>query len=653
MTKFYLSFLFLVVSSSLFSQSGQVNGTVLQNAGGYAKIPTPTSIYVCSYNVQNSCITPSGEIAIYSDSALTKSITQPLVTTASGKYSYFLPSGTLALEKDCFTAQQCQISQVFTSSGGGILPPSAQLLGGTGTAFTAVTLGSGLNLTAGVLSSTGSGIGSITWALPSFLTASPNPLSASGTQTFTLATQAANTFFAGPASGSAAIPTFRAIAVADVPLLNQNTTGTAGGLSGSPAIVVSSCTGCGSGSFSALTGDATSTSSGGATTVKGINGTLLSGLSTGILKNTTTSGVPSIAIASDFPTLNQNTTGTAGGLSGSPAITVSSCTGCGGSSGISGLTTGQVGIAGSATTLTSSMPLAGSGLGIVTGPTSAPAADLPVFTGTTGGIVDSGVTISSLAPKASPALTGTPTAPTATVGTNTTQIATTAFVLANTTTGISGQAAGVIPLAGTATTITAQSHLDDGVTTSGTVTSTEPIAVTGSVHGITLPAGTAVSGVAGSVIYASDATNGYAEVNENATGLTRLCSVLNMASVCKTFTSITVAEIDTTGTTPTMAPGAAAGTSPTCTTVSGHNVSGVLTCTTGIATTTGIVATITFSGTLGTAPQGCVIMPRNNAAALFSTSAYTTAPSTTSWTITTDAVAPTTSVAYSWSYECL
>lgn len=39
-----------------------------------------------------------------------------------------------------------------------------------------------------------------------------------------------------------------------------------------------------------------------------------------------------------------------------------------------------------------------------------------------------GQQISPLAPKASPALTGTPTAPTATAGTNTTQIATTAFV---------------------------------------------------------------------------------------------------------------------------------------------------------------------------------------------------------------------------------
>ena len=47
-------------------------------------------------------------------------------------------------------------------------------------------------------------------------------------------------------------------------------------------------------------------------TVVGINNTILSTLGTGILKNTTTTGVPSIAVAADFPILNQNTTGTAG-----------------------------------------------------------------------------------------------------------------------------------------------------------------------------------------------------------------------------------------------------------------------------------------------------------------------------------------------------
>lgn len=46
-------------------------------------------------------------------------------------------------------------------------------------------------------------------------------------------------------------------------------------------------------------------------TVTKVNGTSLAGLATGILKNTTSTGVPSIAVAGDFPTLNQSTSGNA------------------------------------------------------------------------------------------------------------------------------------------------------------------------------------------------------------------------------------------------------------------------------------------------------------------------------------------------------
>lgn len=67
-----------------------------------------------------------------------------------------------------------------------------------------------------------------------------------------------------------------------------------------------------------LTGDVTSV--GNAATVVKINGTSLAGLATGILKNTTTTGVPSIAVAGDFPTLNQNTTGSAATLTTPRAI---------------------------------------------------------------------------------------------------------------------------------------------------------------------------------------------------------------------------------------------------------------------------------------------------------------------------------------------
>jgi hypothetical protein len=67
-----------------------------------------------------------------------------------------------------------------------------------------------------------------------------------------------------------------------------------------------------------LTGDVTST--GNTATVGKINGTSLAGLATGILKNTTSTGVPSIAVAADFPTLNQNTTGSAATLTTARAI---------------------------------------------------------------------------------------------------------------------------------------------------------------------------------------------------------------------------------------------------------------------------------------------------------------------------------------------
>lgn len=46
----------------------------------------------------------------------------------------------------------------------------------------------------------------------------------------------------------------------------------------------------------------------------------LGALATGILKSTTTTGVVSIAVAGDFPTLNQNTTGTASNVTGTVAI---------------------------------------------------------------------------------------------------------------------------------------------------------------------------------------------------------------------------------------------------------------------------------------------------------------------------------------------
>lgn len=75
--------------------------------------------------------------------------------------------------------------------------------------------------------------------------------------------------------------------------------------------------------YSSLVSNATHTGDvlgGTSTTVVGVNGTIMSNLATGILKNTTTTGVPSIAVAGDFPTLNQNTSGTASNVTGTVLV---------------------------------------------------------------------------------------------------------------------------------------------------------------------------------------------------------------------------------------------------------------------------------------------------------------------------------------------
>jgi len=88
-----------------------------------------------------------------------------------------------------------------------------------------ITLGTGLSLDAGVLTAPGGGTGSgtvtsVALTMPNIFSVTGSPITASGTLAASLATQSANRLFAGPATGSAATPTFRALVATDIPDLS-------------------------------------------------------------------------------------------------------------------------------------------------------------------------------------------------------------------------------------------------------------------------------------------------------------------------------------------------------------------------------------------------------------------------------------------------
>jgi hypothetical protein len=125
-----------------------------------------------------------------------------------------------------------------------------------------------------------------------------SPVTASGTLAPSLHTQTANTFLSGPSSGSATTPTFRAIVGADVPTLNQSTTGSAASLS------ISGQTG--------LLSIAGLTSTNRVKTVRDAADTFLE-----LGGSYTPTGTWIWTSASvTWPTFNQNTTGSAASLSG-------------------------------------------------------------------------------------------------------------------------------------------------------------------------------------------------------------------------------------------------------------------------------------------------------------------------------------------------
>lgn len=166
------------------------------------------------------------------------------------------------------------------------------------------------------------------------------------------ASQSANTFLAAP-NGSAGVPTFRAIVAADVPTLNQNTTGTAANVTGVVAFA------------NGGTGQTTRQDA-----MDALAGAVTSGQ---YLRGNGTDVVMSAIQAADVPTLNQNTTGTAANVTGVVAF----------ANGGTGQTTRQDAMDALAGAVTSGQYLRGNGTDVVM--SAIQAADVPTLNQNTTG----------------------------------------------------------------------------------------------------------------------------------------------------------------------------------------------------------------------------------------------------------------------------
>jgi hypothetical protein len=261
-------------------------------------------------------------------------------------------AGTLAVASGGTGATDAATARSNLSAAGsgavtasGITMSSARLLGRTTASTGAVeeiTVGSGLTFTGGTLAATGGGSGTVTSIDVSGgttgLTTSGGPITGAGTITLagTLAVANGGTgattltgivkgngtsaftaasagtdylapfgsqtqayVYAAP-SGSAGVPSFRALVASDIPTLNQNTTGTASNVTGTVAIANG-----GSGQTSAQAA------------INAFAGAVTSGQ---YLRGNGTNVVMSAIQAADVPTLNQNTTGTAANVTGTVAV---------------------------------------------------------------------------------------------------------------------------------------------------------------------------------------------------------------------------------------------------------------------------------------------------------------------------------------------
>ena len=435
-------------------------------------------------------------------------------TYSGGAVTYPTATGSTAFTIWDLTTTTALCTITFSASGstgvpsgaGGSISSGDQVVV-TGAASPDATL-QNFNVTLAVTVTGGGGGGgggtvtSVGLVLPGIFSVTGSPVTISGNLTATLASQNANLVFAGPASGGSATPTFRSLVAADIPTIPLSNLAT----QAANTVVGNGTAGTASPTALALPSCSASTNA------------LTWASSTGFGCNNFTSaiGYPGAGIA--------NSTGTSWGTSYSTTNLIPANV-------VSILNQNTTGNAATATALQA----APSGCSAGTALTQISSTGNPVPTTGCAAIGGSPLWSSLLSPTANVTLTmiGYTTFLNYGAATGSSDLFRKTDSTGNTGTGImdhdtTASGSSEIPWQADANGVGWQVGINGALQGIG-----------GSAHGITIPAGTAVSGVANKVVFASDATNGYGEINENNAGLSRICTAANASSVsgCQPATS--------------------------------------------------------------------------------------------------------------------
>lgn len=202
-----LLFLTFLISTTVFSQ-----GVGINTDGSSPNTSAILDVKSTSQGVLISRMTESNK------NAITSPATGLIIYQTDNTSGFYYYNGTIwvklsSLNESTYTAGT-GISVVGNTITNTVPDQTVTLTGGGATTVTGTYPNFTVNSTD---NNSGGSVTSVGLSLPSIFSVTNSPVTTSGTLTGSLATQNANTVFAGPTTGSAAVPTFRTLVSADIP----------------------------------------------------------------------------------------------------------------------------------------------------------------------------------------------------------------------------------------------------------------------------------------------------------------------------------------------------------------------------------------------------------------------------------------------------